>query len=539
MTKRTVETLNGGASFVLDPSLLLGGGTEGEIYGVQAHDSVVIKIYRDKVDDERVNKLKAMLADPPEDRMQRRGHASIAWPRDLVVWPSNREVCGFVMPRLRAGHAISTFSNLKLRRKHLPYFTYQSLCRLGSNLASAVWALHEKRYVIGDINEGNVMATADALVTIVDTDSFQITDRSGHVYRCPVFTELYTPPEFQGVPPDRFDRAPEHDLFGIGVLLFQLLMEGRLPYVPAFSDPSNPIDAVECLSRGYFPYGKNENGISPPPLAPPYSMLHPLLQRLFNQCFVDGHRDPKLRPTAELWRQALHDVEEDLVKCQVNGQHYYFKHLNDCPWCERTRRMNAGKRSENWDPFPQPGSFAGARGQRSGRQRPISQPSPPPRVTPTAPGVSPAPQSPVFTASASSIRPGQPVTFQWNVPNAHTVQLKGRWGRVLSTSYSPAGSATVWPTKNKTYRLSASGVNTVMPPPITISVTQLDPVALKEIGVELSTPIALHSKQLALLGTLTLKQSATPLLSPMRLNDHVQLDGYQPLNDITVDLNYA
>ncbi len=78
-----------------------------------------------------------------------------------------------------------------------------------------------------------------------------------------------------------------------------------------------------------------------------------------------------------------------------------------------------------------------------------------------------------------------------------------------------------------------------MPSPIAISVTQPVPVALKDIAVELNVPIALHSAQLSLFKILPLKQPATPLLSPMRLKDHMQLDGYQALNDVTVDLNYA
>jgi hypothetical protein len=151
----------------------------------------------------------------------------------------------------------------------------------------------------------------------------------------------------------------------------------------------------------------------------------------------------------------------------------------------------------------------------------------------------PAPSPIVFTASATSITPGQPITFHWTVPNAHTVQLKEQSGRVVSTSYSPNGSVTVWPTKSKTYQLSATGVNVVLPPPIAVSVTQPVPVALNEIVVELNAPIDLHAAQLVLVKTLPLKQPATPLFSPMRLKDHMQLDGYQPLDDVTVNLNYA
>lgn len=535
---KIVKTEQGGLDLTLDDSLLLGRGMEGAVYRVPGDDSLLVKIYWEKVEDELANKLRVMVANPPDDPMRDKGHASIAWPKDLVLG-QNQEICGFVMPRLRDGHAISRFYDLATRRVQLPFFTYKSLCLLGSNLASAVWALHDKGYVIGDVNEGNIMADNNALVTIVDTDSFQIREASsGIVYRCTVYTPLYTPPELQKVSSfDQVDRAPEHDLFGIGVLLFQLLMEGQLPFACAFSNPDQAVDAVECLKRGYFPYAQSSNGISPPPVAPPYAMLHPTLQKLFKRCFVDGHKSPALRPTAKEWHQALRYTAHALNKCAANAQHYYFSHLQNCPWCERARLFNAGKRRGNWDPFPQPGTVSvptGSRGGRSGSQRPISAQPVRPVVTPPAP---PAPV--VFTASATSIAPGQSITFQWTVPNAHTVQLKERSGRVVATSNSPSGSATVWLTRNQTYQLSAAGVTVVMPAPITISVAQPAPVALKEIAVELKAPIALHSAQLALRKTLQLKQAVVPLISPMRLKEHMRLDGYQPLHDVTVELNYA
>jgi serine/threonine protein kinase len=533
-----VKTQKGGQDLTLDDSLLLGGGTEGAVYQVSGDDSLVVKIYHDRVGDEHANKLKVMVANPPDDPMLHKGHASIAWPKDLVVWPENQEVCGFVMPRLRDAHPISRFYDFGIRRAQLPFFTYQSLCLLGSNLASAVWALHEKGYVIGDVNEGNILADNDALVTIVDTDSFQIREPgSGIVYRCTVHTPFYTPPEFQDVSLDQVSRSPAQDHFGIGVLLFQLLMEGQLPFGCAFSNPSNAVDALECLKRGYFPYAQPSNGITPPPGAPRYEMLHPALQNLFNQCFVDGQKDPAARPTAKVWHRTLRDLDRDLIKCNANSQHYYFNHLKKCPWCERAQLFQAAKKRGNWDPFPQPGTVSvptNSRGGRAGTQRPISTPSPRPGVA------RPAPQPPVvFTASATSIAPGQSITFQWAVPNAHSVQLKERSGRVVSTSNSASGSATVWLTKSKTYQLTAAGVSVVMPAPITILVTQPAPVTLKEITVALNKRLALHSTQIALSKALRLKQPATPLVSLLRLKEHMRLDGCQPLNDVTIELTYA
>lgn len=460
MTTLKVKTHNSGVDYVLDSGLCIGAGSEGEIYQVPGDDSRVIKIYkRNAIDSARVDKLAAMVADPPTDPMRTKGHASIAWPEDLVISPAEGKVCGFVMPRLGDSLPLSHFYDLKFRRAHLPFINYRSLCRIGLNLASAVWAIHDKGYVIGDINEGNIMANEKALVTLVDTDSFQIRESgSGRVFRCLVFTPLYTAPEFQAVPLDQVDRLPAQDLFGITVLLFQLLMEGQLPYACAFSNSSNAPDIVDCLINGYFPYAQQLNGITSPPWAPPYSTLHPALQDLFNRCFLDGHHDPSLRPDAKTWHKALNATENDLIACQVNNQHYYFNHLNICPWCERTQLLNAALKHGNWDPFPQPGQAgvsAGFQTARGGSQRPISIPSARPGITPPA-------------------VPAQPA-----------------------------------------------------------------PVALKEIAVSLNVPIAMHSAQLALLSTLQLNQPQTLLLSPMRLTNHVQLDGHQPLNDISVDLNYA
>ena len=536
MTTWKVETQNDGKLLELDHSLLIGSGAEGAVYQMPGDASLVVKIYHPgSIDAERVSKLRAMLSAPPNDPMRHKGHASIAWPEDLVINCADREVCGFVMPGLGDGYAISKFFHRDYRVTNLPSVDYRSLCRIASNLTSAVWALHEKGYVIGDINDGNIMATPDALVTVVDTDSFQIKDAaSGRVFRCPVHTISFTPPEFQDASFSQVDRAPAQDLFGIGVLLFQLLMEGHLPYACAFTDAANAPDFIECLKRGYFPYGQKLSGIKPPRWAPPYETLHPELRRLFNECFVDGYRDPQLRPDAKSWRRALNDSEKALTECQANRRHWYFNHCSVCPWCEHTQRLNAIRRGD-WDPFPLFSSKPRSRGTQVGSQRPVATPPPAPSVRP-APGLPPV----VFTASATSITPGQPITFQWTVPNAHSVQLKEKPGRVLSANNSPSGSATVWPTKSKTYQLLASGINaSQLPPPITVSVSQVTPEALKEIGIELHSPIDLRSDQLALMRTLALRQQGIRLHSPAPLNSHMSLAGYQPLNDISIDLNHS
>src|SRR5438105_3869599 len=80
------------------------------------------------------------------------------------------------------------------------------------NIAAAVHAVHSRGYVIGDVNESNILVTDTALATLVDTDSFQVRDPgSGVVYRCPVGKPEFTPPELQGASFGEIDRTPEHD----------------------------------------------------------------------------------------------------------------------------------------------------------------------------------------------------------------------------------------------------------------------------------------------------------------------------------------
>ena len=369
-------------TFELDDSLILGSGGEGTVYQLPQDNSRVIKIYKKQIDDEQVAKLKVMLAHPPLDHTRKRGHASIAWPEDLVSLAGDERVVGFVMPRLQEGRPLTCLYDPSERQKLFPQFTYGSLCRVAANLVSAAWGIHEMGYVIGDVKDANVMVIDSGLVTLVDTDSFQIRDpETNRVYRCPVVTKGFAAPELFGQDCADFDRSPAQDLFAIGILIFQLLMDGQLPFACAFPNVDNPPDYDECIWRGYFPYGPQAT-CTPPPLAPPFSMLPPLLQDLFIRCFVDGHVDPMQRPTAKTWFRALKQTEDTLRCCGVNDQHVYFEHYKRCPWCERDSFFNQNGAS-NFDPFAAPHWATHASG-------PSQQPSPPPFASPRQPAAPPS-----------------------------------------------------------------------------------------------------------------------------------------------------
>jgi len=558
MLTTKVKCLDSGAEYLLDDNLFLGSGSEGDIYGVPGKDDLAIKIYKPKlINEPRAAKLRAMLANPPDDRMRKKKHASIAWPMDLVS-NGNGRICGFVMPRLRGGHQISQIFDVDFRKTNLPTFTYRSLCTMAGNLVSAVWAIHNAGCVIADVNDGNIMGIANGYVTIVDTDSFQITEPgSGYVHYCPVGTPFFTPPEFQylfdiapqGKKPPPKQRSPEQDMFGIATLVFRLLMEGHFPYACAFPDSVDPLEYVDCLKQGLFPHGPQAR-FGPADLAPPFAMLHPSLRELFVQCFVAGNTDPQARPSAGTWHRALKDSLKDLTRCAANSQHYYFNHCPACPWCEWVERLNRIK-PDDWDPFPAPSAVhQPSAGTQPGTQQPISVSTPPrPAAPPPSPWAAPPRPAPppsvpatppaVFTASATTVAPGQPITFQWTVPNASSVQLQEKSGRALFTSNSPSGVVQIYPTRNTTYQLSASGPNVSLPSPITISVSQPPtPITLNAVEIELNTPTPLQSEQLELWLTSPLKEVSLGLRSPLALVDYLRLVGYGKLNGITVDLNH-
>lgn len=520
----------------LDDSLRLGCGGEGTIYRLPHNLNLVAKIYHtQKMNAERASKLRAMLANAPDDPVRERGHASIAWPIELVTsLHGNQDIVGFLMPLLQNAHPIFVLYDVTERHVRFPFFTYKHLCRTATNLASAVRAIHRSGYVIGDVNESNILVTERALVTLVDTDSFQVTEQpSGRVYRCPVGSEFFTPPELLGKNFEEIDRSPEHDLFGLAVLFFQLLMEGTRPFAGILSGVPDPPDYFERIAKGYFPYAKNSR-FKPSAMAPPFEMLHPRLQELFLQCFVDGHADPRQRPTATMWYHALKESEQELKVCSRNSQHRYFDHCRVCPWCERARRVS--QRRPNWDPFPSVDgasaathyNYAVAQSSANSQQPSFSSP-----VT----GQASVPTPASFSASATTVAFGQAATLQWTVPQAQSVWITNQSGRPIFAGNSASGFVTIYPTKTSTYHLTASGVGVSLPTPLTISVTQVPlPVALKQPYLKLHQPISLREVRGGLLAGISLKEIAVKLRSPSKLKSYLPLSNYTELKRVSVGL---
>jgi WD40 repeat protein len=286
---------------------------------------------------ERIEKLQAMIADPPEDPTLKLKHISIAWPQELLQ-NQRGDSLGFLMPAILQGEKLSTIYNPRLRNRKAPQFNWYYLHTTALNVASIIENIHAKGYVVGDIKPQNFLVNRQALPSIIDTDSFQIRDpHSEKVYRCLVGSEGFTPAELLGKDLGSLDQTATHDLFRLGVLIY-LLLFGDHPFKGKWIGPGDAPNPTELIRRGYWPYGPGSL-IQPGPTTIPVNAVHPTLEGYFRRCFTDGHANPAARPTAAEWCRALRVAIPALKHCDRQTNHYYSGFYGQCYWCERRSKL--------------------------------------------------------------------------------------------------------------------------------------------------------------------------------------------------------
>jgi DNA-binding helix-hairpin-helix protein with protein kinase domain len=250
------------------------------------------------------------------------------------------------MPRVQNSWPLLNLYNPALRAQQAPQFNWGMLHHAAGNLAKAVNALHVYRYVVGDLNESNLLIDKNGLITLVDTDSFQVRDeRNNRIFFCGVGKPDFTPPELYGKDLKTTERYWHQDTFGLAVLIFMILMEGNHPFTGyPRSGPSVPaLIFRHNITQGIFPYEPSSQ-YDPPRHAPPFSILHPQLQALFRQAFVNSSAAPSARPTARSWADTLDDIKGYLTQCHRNTDHVYSVHQSECPWCRREGELSGASR---------------------------------------------------------------------------------------------------------------------------------------------------------------------------------------------------
>jgi serine/threonine protein kinase len=315
----------------------IGRGGEATVYQIAGEKARIAKIYHNPQSSQET-KIRWMRDHPPQDptvSSYETGHASIAWPIDLL-FDKKKRFAGYLMPRVNNAVSILEVFNPRLRSQVLPRFNERYLYRTARNLAAALGAIHRRGYVIGDLSESNILVTPQALVAFIDTDSFQVQARGIFrpiVYPCPVGKPEYTAPELQGKEFHRLKRTIDHDLFALGVLIFQVLMGGNHPFRAIWLGAGDPPPIEKRIRNGWFPYANKATfPVDPPWNVPDLETLYPPVAGLLRRCFILGHKRPGRRPSSNLWEVALTKAEKALVPCSQG--HLYANHLSQCPQCQ-------------------------------------------------------------------------------------------------------------------------------------------------------------------------------------------------------------
>jgi DNA-binding helix-hairpin-helix protein with protein kinase domain len=307
----------------------IGSGGEGDVYEIiPPHRNIVAKIYRKPLSEEKQQKLLLMVRGCNDELK-----AISAWPTDVLSTKQGGPVAGFLMPKIADYEPIHKAYGPTHRKEVFPHADWRFLVRTAKNLAAAFFVIHKFGYVIGDVNEGNILVNSTACVRLIDCDSFQVRTGS-RVLHCEVGVAHFTPPEISDQKHYNMERTANHDNFGLAVLIFQLLFLGRHPYAGVYAGKEDmPIE--KAIAEFRFAYGKNApaKSIAPPPNSVGLTVVPSQIAGLFESAFAENGVRPEGRPEAGAWWDGLEALENRMRRCSVDSVHSYYAGLSSCPWC--------------------------------------------------------------------------------------------------------------------------------------------------------------------------------------------------------------
>lgn len=306
----------------------LGKGGQGAVHKIITATykaDYCIKIYF-KTTDEVYKKIKYMVAHQPKDT-KNNPDFRICWPT-AIAYDTNKKFIGYMMPLAFAkGHDLTILSvyqrkPLAKMKKYKALTEWHNKFELDTeigiinrikmlkNVATALHRIHETgRYVIVDLKPENIDATGTGKISIMDTDSIQISEGGKILHPATAYTPDYFAPEGESLKAKGKPYTVECDLFSAAVCFYQILT-GTHPYAgTVLRAPYDQCTEVsQCIAEGLFAYGEKSKYISFPTglnLQQNFKNLPPVIQELFKRAF--GSKK-ELRPTMEEWGKAFYSV---------------------------------------------------------------------------------------------------------------------------------------------------------------------------------------------------------------------------------------
>lgn len=322
---------------------IIGEGGEGIIYSLTDDDTIVAKIYKNKINTkEKYQKISAM------NKLAPNGVKYTTWPRDLL-FDGEKNFAGFIMKSITNRKKINEIYDTTAET----YIGWKTRIAIANNLCIAVHEIHKLKQICGDFNPNNICIdlSEGGVLYLIDTDSFHI-HYGGKTYRCSVGMTYYLPKEIQqrmkneSLGEMKLPTFTEYtDNFALAIHVFQLLMNGCHPYTMS---KINLGDSTVCppiednILNGRSAFFDNNSDYSIPIYAPPLDILPNEIQNLFKRAFVDSYtKGPSERPKAAEWASELGKLYSEIKVCQFNNKHTYYKKLDECPWCNIEKNIDS------------------------------------------------------------------------------------------------------------------------------------------------------------------------------------------------------
>lgn len=302
-------------------------GGEGSVYQIKQtqYKDHCVKIFNDNIIkdnnkiQEKFNKLQFMINNQPKEI---EGDCfRLCYPTELVF--NQGKFCGYIMP-ISYKNSISLYDikPTNFKNKNIPNIFKTKYDRtnldgvinrakLCTNIAIAIYQLHAINAVIVDLKPTNLQITDNGKISIIDIDSIQVIDKKGILYKSPVATPEYCPPEFFSGALNPTEPITEYwDRFSCAVLFYEILF-GIHPFSANFNTPYDKYQTIqEKIHHGLFVFGKHKNYLIPLTNNPHqnFDLIPDNIKKLFIRTFVDGHMYPSKRVSIIEFAQEFFDT---------------------------------------------------------------------------------------------------------------------------------------------------------------------------------------------------------------------------------------
>lgn len=290
----------------------LGKGGEGTVYTIDNLDKkYVAKIYH-KIDPNHEAKLKYMIDNKPTHITGTK--FIICWP-EYILYDNNNKFIGYIM-RKGFDNSFELYELTKPNSKKIKTNKFNNSnngiitkLKLIINICIPINHIHNSnQYVMVDFKPQNVLTDVNGNISILDTDSFQISENNKIKFNARVATPEYTPKEYTNVVPSKIKYDVSTDMFAVAVSFYQILL-GIHPYVvKPINDKLTTI--ADFIYNDLFAFGNKSNNIKALPNPHNnFNILPPEIQELFKKTFNTIYR-----PNTADWGQTIADVINNAIK---------------------------------------------------------------------------------------------------------------------------------------------------------------------------------------------------------------------------------